>query len=584
MMKDLVWNLDDLFKSKEDFYLAIESVRERTLEFSKYKNTELNSDSLFLILNEKWDIKDITNDIWVYGNLVYYKDINNQECIEMKRVADEFNNEVNLSVKFVDLMILELGKDKVNDFILENKELEVYKLFLDNLFRMESHIQGDDVNQKVKSNVDNINDEIGKYNELVKSINYDSILIDGESTPLNSSNLAKFLASRDRNTRRQAYLSVNNSYLKESDKFASILDSLFKTRVDNAFLEGYSSVLEKVLFEENISLSVIDSLLKSVNDKLPLMQRYLDLKSKFICVSEPHLYDFNVPMDNNLKFSFSLEESISIVKKALAPLGEDYLRVVDLLLDGHIDGSVDEKKHQSITFSWNVYSFLNFRGSYVDLKNLVHELGHIVNYYLSKGNVPFLYEDSTVFVGETASIVNEILLNRYLYNNANSFDEKVFYLSKEIENYFTSVFKQTMYTEFENILYDIVKSNSLSSDVLTDIYSKLIHKYYGSNVVYDRESYFEWTRLGHLYRWSYYPYKYATGLLIASSVVNSLVDEKSLSSDKYLGFLSSGSSMYSLDLLKILDIDLSDESVLVKGFSVLEKDIEYLENALKLEK
>jgi len=256
MMKDLVWNLDDLFKSKEDFYLAIDSVRDRTLEFSKYKNTELNSDSLFLILNEKWDIKDITNDIWVYGNLVYYKDINNQECIEMKRVADEFNNEVNLSVKFVDLMILELGKDKVNDFILENKELEVYKLFLDNLFRMESHIQGDDVNQKVKSNVDKINDEIGKYNELVKSIDYDPILIGGESTSLNSSNLAKFLASRDRNTRRQSYLSVNNSYLKESDKFASILDSLFKTRVDNAFLEGYSSVLEKVLFEENISLSL----------------------------------------------------------------------------------------------------------------------------------------------------------------------------------------------------------------------------------------------------------------------------------------------------------------------------------------
>lgn len=260
------------------------------------------------------------------------------------------------------------------------------------------------------------------------------------------------------------------------------------------------------------------------------------------------------------------------------------MQVVEYLLNGHIDAEPDDDKHQSITFSWHTYSFMNFRGAYVDLKNMIHEIGHIVNYYLSMKKQPFLYEDSTIFVGETASIINEILLNRYLYENATSEVEKIFYLSKEIENYFTSVFKQTMYTELENDLYSIKTSNNLTPEILSEKYGKLIKKYYGNNIVYDEVSNIEWTRLGHLYRWSYYPYKYATGLLIASVVVNSLLDEQTLSKEQYLEFLSSGSSLYSLDLLKMLNINLVDSNIIDNGFKIMRKDIEELEKVLKSKK
>jgi oligoendopeptidase F len=227
---------------------------------------------------------------------------------------------------------------------------------------------------------------------------------------------------------------------------------------------------------------------------------------------------------------------------------------------------------------------MNFRGAYVDLKNMIHELGHIVNYYLSKKNLPFIYEDSTIFVGETASIVNEILLNRYLYENAKTEEERIFYLSKEIENYFTSVFKQTMYTEFENDLYNLKLSKELSSEVLSERYGQLIRKYYGKNIVYDEQSNIEWTRLGHLFRWSYYPYKYATGLIIASVVVNSLLNENTLSKKQYIKFLSSGSSMYSLELLKMLNIDLTNPSIIENGFKVMENDVEKLNKVLSIKK
>lgn len=438
------------------------------------------------------------------------------------------------------------------------------------------HIQDNDVNTKIKENIDKINLSISEYNNYLKDMKYESILIDGETIDITSTNFMKYLSSRDRKTRRETYFTVNNAFKNEQEKFAELLNKIYGYRTENSSLEKYNSVLEKTLFEENIDCKIIDTLIYTVNNNLNLIQSYLKIKANLLNLEEPHLYDFGVPLEENLKIHYSLEEAVKIIKNALKPLGDNYLKVVDILLSGHIDALLDENKHQSITFSWHTYSFLNFRGAFVDLKNMAHELGHIVNYYLSKNNLPFLYEDSTVFVGETASIVNEILLNRYLYQNAKTNEEKIFYLSKEIENYFTTVYKQTMYTEFENNLYSIKSSEDLTVEILTKEYEKLIKKYYGEDIIYDEIANIEWTRLGHLYRWSYYPYKYATGLLIASVVVNSLVDDKTLSNEQYLDFLSKGSSMYSLDLLKLLNIDFTNLRVIENGFKVLEKDIEEL--------
>jgi oligoendopeptidase F len=444
---------------------------------------------------------------------------------------------------------------------------------------LQEHTQDKNVNEKISDNNNCINEQIKKYNNMIRDISYGKIEIDGKTIEINSSNFAKLISSRDRETREKAYLEVNKNFAKEKEDFSNILTELIKYRKENASLEKYNSVLEKTLFSENIDSKILDSLINSVNNNLKLIQRYLKIKANIIGIENPHLYDFNVPIDSNLKTKYSIEEAIEIIKNALSPLGTKYLEIVDYLLDGHFDAYPDENKHQSITFSWHTYSFMNFRGSYNDLKNMIHELGHIVNYYLSKNNLPFVYEDSTVFVGETASIINEILLNRYLRENAKTNKEKLFYLSKEIENYFTSVFKQTMYTEYENQLYT---TDDLNSEILSQKYFDLIQKYYGSSIIYDKEASYEWTRLGHLYRWSYYPYKYATGLLIASNIVNSLIDEKTLSKDKYIEFLSLGSSMYSLELLKIVNVDLTNYDIISDGFKVLENDINEIEKVLIL--
>ncbi len=577
----LEWNLKYLFVDNKAFYQEIDNVKATLIELKNNSKGKLNSEKLLTLLDEEWKIKKSINYILVYGSLMYYKDINNEECITLKKEAEEFNNTISSELKAVDTVILNYGQEKVLELCRMDDRFKIYEQYLNNLFRMQEHVQNREINAKIKKNNDLINKEKNNYNELLKNINYGEIEKNDSTITLTATNINKYLAARDRETRKQAFLAFNRSFETITDTLASSLNEVLRHRIENAELEGYNSVLEETLFTENIDSKILTSLIKSVNDNLPLIQEYLKIKAAAIDIDQPHLYDFNVPLDNGIKRKFTLEEAIDIIKKALAPLGEEYLKTIDILLDGHIDATPSEKKNQSIIFSWQDYSFLNFRGRYADVKNLIHELGHIVNYYLSKKKLPFMYGDSTVFVGETASIVNEILLTQYLIKNSQSAEEKIYYLSLEIENYFTSVFKQTMDTEFEDELYDYCQSEELTAPILADKYFEIIKKYYGEDVIYDKEIETEWTRLGRLWRWSYYSYKYATGLLIASNVVNALTIEHILTNEKYMKFLEAGSSLYSLELLNLLNIDLTNSDVINDGFKVLRKDINELKKITK---
>lgn len=568
------WNLEELFKTENDFYNEIENIKRELEKIKQYENIELNKDNLLELLNKKWELKEKSNNVLVYGSLNYYKNIKSEEMINLKTQAEKLNSEVESKLNFIDLKILELGKAKIEQFIKENNNLKTYELYINNLFRMQEHIQDEETNNKIKQNNNRINELLTKYNTLISEMKFDNIEENGEQIEVTNSNYSKLLQSNNENTRRQAYLSVDKRYKEKQIEFFKILKEIYELRIENSKLENYDSVLEKVLMKENIDKKIIDTLIKSVNNNLSLIHKYLKIKSNLNNIENPHIYDFGI--QHNLEIEYPLEQAINIIKETVKQLGQEYIYVVNILLNGHIDTVLDENKHQSITFSWHTYSFLNYKNRYIDLKNLIHELGHIVNYYMSKQKQPFIYEDSTIFVGETASITNEILLNKYLQENSKTKEEEQYYLIKQIENYFLSVYKQTMYTEFESKIYELINTNSLTPQTINEEYMNLIKKYYGDNIDYSDASCVEWIRLGHLFRWSYYPYKYATGLMISSILVDELLDTKTLTKKEYIDFLSSGSNAYSLDLLKKLKIDLTNNEVIENGFKVLEKSINKL--------
>lgn len=575
-----MWNLENIFKNENEFYECINEVKIKVEEIKRYKDVKIDEKSLLEMLNEKWTIKELANKILVYGSLSYYKNIDSENCIKLKSDAEEIDVFINAELNFIDRKILECDNKKVDSFLKKNAGLKVYELYLNNLFRKEKHVPKDEVEKVISDNTSKMNLEINKYNELLRNIDYGEIEINGENVQININNFIKFLTSKDRHLREQVYLKVNESFKNKSSEFSNILDALIRYRIENSNHEGYQSVLEKVLHDDNIDFKIVDSLIKSVNNNLGFLQKYLQFRARIVGIENPHLYDFGVPIEDDLNIKFSIEEAIKIIKEALKPLGDKYLEVVDYLLDGHVDYLCDEAKHQSITFSWNSYSFMNFRGRYNDLKNLIHELGHIVNYYLSSKKQPFIYADSTIFVGEISSLVNEILLNRYLYEHAKNESEKIFYLNKGLENFFTTVYKQMMYTELEVDLYQTRLGKELTQVDFSEKYIALVKKYYGDDIVYDEVANIEWCRLGHLYRWSFYPFKYANGLIIANIVVDSLVN-KSLRVDDYQKFLEAGSSLYPLDILKILKVDLSDLKMISDGFNIFKSDLNYLEELVQ---
>lgn len=582
-MKKLQWDLTTLIKDEKTFDKNIEKINQKLNTLEQEKTKTLNKTLLLKLLEEKERIKEESNKLLVYSSLRYYKNINDNNTFILKTKAEEVNNEVDLKLQWIDEEIIKLGKEKIIEWIKKLQTLKKYEFYVKNLFRMQEHNITKEENKIVKENIKTINKEITDYNSLIQNMKYKEIIINNKKIELTPINYAKYLQSRDKNTRKEAYLSINEAYQKKKEEYANILDTIYKYRTENAKIKNYSSVLEKELFEENIDKQVIKTLINSVTKNIPLIQKYFKIKTSLLKEKSPHLYDLNVPLDFKISKKYTLEESIDIIKEALKPLGEEYLKVVEILLDGHIDAEVEENKYQGLIFSWHTYSFLNFKGSYVDIKNLIHELGHIVNYYFSMNEQTYFYEDSTVFIGEIASIVNEILLNHYLLENAKTKEEKIFYLSKEIENYITSVFKQTMYTELEQELYSIKEKENLSSEILSKKYINIIKKYYGKDIIYDDIEDVSWARIGHLYRFCYYPYKYATGLLMASTVVNAIFYDNTLTKREYINFLSSGSSNYSLELTKLLHIDFSNSKIIDQGFQILQKDIVLLSQLIEKE-
>ncbi len=567
-MEKLHWNLNDLFLSDKDFLQEMDQIK-KEVEKLQHEDIQITDQKTLLYwLDKKWSLKERANTLRVYAFLRYYEDVDNQarkQSCDIVEVVDE-------ETEKIDEMILSLGKEAVLEKMKKEKDYQKYHFSIDRLFRMQEHLVKTKDQDQFKKNQKRITQLLTEYYQLLRDMEFSTLEIDGRVITLTPSNCRKYLSARDRETRKKAFCCVSEAYQEKAEKYAEILNEIKSLQLENAHLEGYQTLLEKELFVENLKPDMMDTMIQLVHENLTVIQKYFSLKAQALEVTDPHLYDLSVPLEDSISKKYTIEEAIQIVREALKPLGEKYLNVVDTLLGKCM--KTDKMKNQVIHFSWHVYSFTNFEGTYMDLKILAYELGHMVQAYLSHQEQPYLYEDSTVFVGEIAPLVNEILLNRYLYHNAETKEEKRFYFSKAIENYFSSIFKQTLYTELE--LY-LDSHPDFDAESLSTEYEKLTKKYYGSQVLYDESTFTEWTFHTRLYSWNYDDYRSATGLLMASAVVHNYVDQKSLKEEDYIHFLSAGSSKYSSELLKMIQIDWDQPENIDRGFEILKQAVHEFE-------
>ena len=576
------WDLTLIYKTIEDFEKDYKKAKEKIEKVSSYKDKYLNNGrELYKLLKYDDDTSRLLDKLYSYAHLNYDADTLNEKYMTMTNKVSDLYSRYSVLSSFVVPGIIKLDKEKLNSFYKDEKSLEEYRFCLDDIYRFKAHTLDEDKEKMLSSFGNILSSPEETYEVLTDSdFEYDNITDEKKKeVKFNESNYSIFIKSRDRRVRKDAFNLLYNKYASFKRTIASTYKSQVEIDVVAARLKNYDSSLAASLFEDNIDISVYDNLIKTVNDNLEGLYKYYDLKKKILKLDDLHLYDTYVDIIDKSKSKYTFMEAKDIVIKALSVLGNDYVKLLNRAFDEKwIDVYHNKGKrsgaYSSGNYDVNPYVLLNFEGSLNDVSTIAHELGHSMHTYLSCKNNPYCTSSYKIFVAEVASLVNELLLANYMLNNSNDKNEKLNIINHILELYKSTLFRQTMFAEFEKITHEKREEGViLTSDYLSNIYYDLVKKYFGENVVCDELIKYEWARIPHFY-YNFYVYKYATGISAASYIVDGILNNRQGALENYFKFLKSGGSKYPIDELKLAGVDMNDKTVILSATKTFEKYLE----------
>lgn len=576
------WDLTLIYKTMEDFEKDYQKAKEKIEKVSSYKDKYLNNGKeLYKLLKYDDDTSRLLDKLYSYAHLNYDADTLNEKYMTMTNKVSDLYSRYSVLSSFVVPGIIKLDKEKLNSFYKDEKGLEEYRFCLDDIYRFKKHTL-DEEKEKILSSFGNILSSPEETYEVLtdSDFEYDNIIDENKKeVKFNESNYSIFIKSSDRRVRKDAFNLLYNKYASFKRTIASTYKSQVEIDVVAARIKNYDSSLAASLFEDNIDISVYDNLIKTVNDNLDGLYKYYDLKKKILKLDDLHLYDTYVDIIDKDKSKYTFMEAKDIVIKALSVLGDDYVKLLNRAFDEKwIDVYHSKGKrsgaYSSGSYDVNPYVLLNFEGSLNDVSTIAHELGHSMHTYLSCKNNPYCTSSYKIFVAEVASLVNELLLANYMLNNSNDKNEKLNIINHILELYKSTLFRQTMFAEFEKITHEKREEGViLTSDYLSNVYYDLVKKYFGENVVCDELIKYEWARIPHFY-YNFYVYKYATGISAASYIVDGILNNRQGALENYFKFLKSGGSKYPIDELKLAGVDMNDKTVILSATKTFEKYLE----------
>lgn len=538
-----------------------------------------NATNLLKAIDLYYAIMRILDKMVVYTNMKFHEDMDNNASKVLVGKVDKLASEISADLSFFTPEVLKCDYQEITKFLSENQELKKYQHMLEDLYREKKYVL-DEKEEKllstlqeafqVPSNVFDLLNDVDMTFEDIKDE-------EGNIISVTESNYSSLVKSSSRRVRHDAYYSLYNGYKKLKNTFSATLAGNVKVDSLIAKIRGYDSVLQMSLYGDNIDLSLYDHLLKAVNSS-KVMDKYLALRKEVLGLDELHMYDMYAPLVKEYNKKYTYEEAKEMVLEALKPLGEDYITHLKELFD---EGAIDvfpNKNKRSGAYSWGSYDtmpyvLLNFVGTFSDVSTIAHECGHAMHSYYSDHNQEYHNASYTIFLAEIASTVNEILLNHYALNKACKKEEKLFFLNNLLELYRTTFIRQAMFAEFEKEIYAKEQNGEiLTEEVFTSCYKDLNDKYY-KGVVDDDLIRYEAFRIPHFYT-SFYVYKYATGIAVSSKIATNILNNESNALENYLTFLKSGSSDYSLNILKKVGIDLVNDTTLDDILKEFDKLIE----------
>ena len=563
------WDLTKIFKNIDEFNQAYKKLQKEIKEFSKYEKVmDTNAKSFYNTIKEYYQISRQLDKILVYTSLQFDEDTANNQNQSLKLKASNLSDEWSKICFFVTPTILKKEYKDIEKYYQEEPKLKEYEIILKREFRYKEHTLTD-AEEKLLSNMTKIFNNNYETYELLKDsdITFGTIKDEeNQDIELTCSNYSVYIESKDRRVRKDAFNTLYKTYKQFINTFASTLSGAINENITIAKIRKFNSTIQWCLYSDELEESIYNNLISTVSNNLTTLYKYYDLKKEVLKVDKLHLYDVYTPIVENFSKKYPYDEAQDIVLKALAVLGEDYIKI---LKQGYEERWVDVYPtsckrtggYSGGCYDTNPYILLNYQEKYNDMSTLAHESGHSMHSYYTRNNNPYQYGDYAIFVAEVASTVNEILLAKYLLKTSTDKKEKMFILDNLMNLYKATIYRQTMFAEFEQAIYQDAENDiPLTSDYLSEKYYELNKKYFGNNVIVDNEIKYEWERIPHFY-YNFYVYKYATGLSAACHIVEDILQGKPNAVDNYKKFLSAGRTKSPLESLKIAGVDLSKKEV-----------------------
>ncbi|MEW9078598.1 oligoendopeptidase F [Terrisporobacter glycolicus] len=581
------WTIDEMYLNEGAIEKDIQKVNELIEEAKKYKGTLADSEeNLYNALNLSEQASRILQNLYVYTHMKSHEDtrINKNQGNATK--TDMLSTELSMATSYMVPEIIAMDSEKLENY-LKSEKLSHYKKHVDEILRLKPHT----LNEREEELLAAVSDLSGVPENIYDMLSFADLQFPeiedekGEKVRVTHANFSLFLKSKDQRVRKDAFDAMYSVYGQYKNTFASTLYGGIKSEIFYAKTRKYESALQGSLFQDDVSVEVYNNLISAVHENLDSLNKYTDLKKKFLGLDKINMYDLYVPLTENFDMEIPYEKAQEIILEALKPLGEEYLEnVKTAFAEGWIDVYGNEGK-QGGAYSWGSYDsksyiLLSYKDDLNSLFTLIHEMGHSMHSYYSKNNQPYLYSGYKIFVAEVASTLNELLLINYLLKNAKSKEERVYLLNYYLEQFRTTVYRQTMFAEFEKICHAKVEGGEpLTSEEFTNIYYDLNKQYYGESCELNEQIGLEWARIPHFFS-NFYVYKYATGFSAASALSKQILEEGENAVTRYKEFLKSGGSDFPLNQLRKAGVDMEKKESVDKALHVFKDLVDELEKEL----
>lgn len=583
------WDLTMIFKNDEAFEEALKEVEGYLGKEEQFKGHLADSaDTLCDALALEDEIGTKLEKVYVYAHLKQDQDTSNDKYTGFESRAHQLIIKISSAWSFLVPEILQIDEDKLQSFIETNDNLKRYEFDLKLINEKRPHILDAEQERLLTEAQDALSTPSNVYGMFSNAdLEFeDAVDKDGEKHPLTQGTFIKYLESDDRELRQSAYNNLYKAYGAYNNTLGSTLAGEVKKNVFNARTHNYKTARERALSNNHIPEEVYDNLVKTVHKYLPLLHRYTKLRKELLAVDELKMYDLYTPMVKDVKFEMPYEEAKEWMLKALEPMGEEYLDVVKEGLNNRWVDVYENKGKRSGGYSsgahlTNPFILLNWSDTVSDLYTLIHEFGHSAHSYFSRKHQPSNSSDYSIFVAEVASTCNEALLSDYMDKHLDD-ERRLLLLNQELERFRATLFRQTMFAEFEHKIHQIEEAGEpLTATRMNDEYAKLNKQYFGDVVETDDNISKEWSRIPHFYM-NYYVYQYATGYSAAQSLSHQILTEGKPAVERYINeFLKKGSSNYPIEILKNAGVDMTSPEPIEQACEVFEQKLDTFEKLMK---